>query len=467
MLSIELSFLVFSSIAVIVAVIRGRKNGWSHALGVSMAISLLSASWFEIFVTDDFPIKTSTAVAVVMLSIITILRPKILLSPIGLIDIVLGCLVIWNIVVDVSYGTNILPTSIKAWGEWMLPFAAGRYAMIHRAAMPKLAPWFVTVMVVMGVAAIIESLTSVNLWGVLFHEVDDSVTQSTGKRYNLLYRAIANVRNPIFLGVLLITLLPWIMALIESNEGDRKVKFIGLGAFLITILGVFATVSRGPVIALIIVAAVYAAISNRIARLTVVAAMVIGGIGIYVQFDNVVRLVDVGVNERGSLMEIDGEVKIYDGTRHRLMVLNLYVPIIAKAGPMGFGSAATGSFPPQIPGLPSDPKIRDRLGVVDNSFLVNGLRLGYVGLTLLASLFAATVFTAISMRQSAGTFLHPLGSKTMTLFASTFVAIPCALMTLYWDYDFAFWVLMHMGLVAGMASQSKWARRGINIDETF
>lgn len=459
MLSIQASFAVFLFAACLVGIVTGWKTTWTRGVGVAMAIALLSASWFEMTIAD-LPISVATATAVVVLSVMSICNPKVLLSPVGMIDLVLGTLVLWHVLVDVSFGGGILPTAAQAYGEWMLPYAAGRYAMVQSEALAKLSPWFVGAILVISIAAIFESLTSINLWSVLFHEVDDSVRRPTDKRYGVLYRAIANVRNPIFLGIFLLTLLPWTIAYAESDPSDSKRRLLGRGSLAMLILGILATVSRGPVLALIVMAAFVLSVSNRIARYVILACVLVGGLVVATNFERVVDLLDAGVNDKGAIMEIDGEAEVYDGTRHRILILKIYTPLIAKGGARGYGTVATTGFPPNIPGLPEDPRARKRLGIVDNSYLLTGLRLGYVGVGLLILLLICTGVSAMLMRETASTYLHPTTSAVMVGFSASTLAVATASFFVYCDYDYFFWIMVHCGTVAGMVSQSKLRRKG-------
>ncbi len=459
MLSIELCFILFTLVAVAVGIWQGIRHGWPQGLGAGMAIALVSASWFEIEIAGK-AIGVPTAVSVTMLLLLTFCDPKKLLSPLGCIDLLVGAIAFWRIWVDVTYGQSIVGTSITTYGEWVLPFAAGRYAMVQSSALQRLAPWFVSIACVIAGAAMFESLTSLNLWSMLFHEVDNSVLRPTDKRYDFVYRAIANVRNPIFLGILLLTLLPWPMALRGSDPDDRSRTWYRRIAILMLIGGVLSTVSRGPFLALIIATALGLAISNRMARYAILVISIILFAVVYSKFDTVVTMLDTGVNERGSIMQLNGEAEAYDGTRHRLLILKLYTPLIAKGGARGYGSVATHGFPPKIPGLPRDQRTRERLGIVDNSYLLIGLRLGYVGLALFLSmlLVSATSMAMIFKAENADPYTS--GNGTMLAFACTTVAVICSICFVYWDYDFGFWILFYCGIAAGIVSQRKL--EGIN-----
>ncbi|MEL6897689.1 MAG: hypothetical protein AAFP90_16435, partial [Planctomycetota bacterium] len=187
------------------------------------------------------------------------------------------------------------------------------------------------------------------------------------------------------------------------------------------------------------------------------ASLVIGLL--VLNFDAAIRWFDTGLreNDRAWLVEVDedAEQQVYTGTLNRLFVVQIYGPLVLRGGPLGYGSQATSDFPPNIPGLPGSTRSRRILSIVDNSYILNGLRLGIVGLAIFIALIAAGVYTAFSMRHVASTFFHPFGSQLMIGLAIGLILLAAQIFTVYWAYDFAFWVLFQLGAVAGLAASSR------------
>ncbi len=51
---------------------------------------------------------------------------------------------------------------------------------------------------------------------------------------------------------------------------------------------------------------------------------------------------------RVQVVEVDGEYEAFSGSRNRLLVWEVYGPLVLKGGPLGFGTEAVSSFPPNI-----------------------------------------------------------------------------------------------------------------------
>ncbi len=137
--------------------------------------------------------------------------------------------------------------------------------------------------------------------------------------------------------------------------------------------------------------------------------------------------------------------------------------MVLKGGPLGYGTDAVSSFPPNIPGLPTSAKARATLGIVDNSYLLIGLRFGWIGIGLFLALLGGSIVTAIQLRRSAGLILYPDGPAFLTAMASILVGVAFEIMTVFSSYDFMFWILFHFGIVAGLASLRRDMVRGLAV----
>ncbi len=450
MFSIEASYLLFVMLSLSTAAYVGRRQGKEWALGVGMAMSLLSASWFEITVAG-LPISVSMTVAIVLLSVYCLHSWRKIFWPLTLLDFLVGGMVAWNVIVDTQYGQPFLPTLAKAYGEWILPYAAGRYAFLHRGSLTSLAPWFVAVGCIIALGAMIESWTGINAWELLFHDADDRVTRTTSLRYGLLYRAMGVTRHPIFLGVILMLLTAWAGILIDSAGRNRRRVWLGIAALFLIVLGVVATVSRGPLLGLFATLAFFLAVKYRFVRWALIPTVVLAGFWATMNLDSVVESLDTNIApERKTIVEVDNEQLEYTGTKNRIFVMRIYGPIVLKGGLIGYGTANTDQFPPNVPGLPSETRSRNRLRIVDNSFILIGLRLGTVGLLLFVSFFLVSIWECLSMRRIASTCLTPSGEGSPTILAAVLVGVGLEILTVYCDYDFVPWILFHFGVVNGL-----------------
>ncbi|MCO8121615.1 O-antigen ligase family protein [Stieleria sp. TO1_6] len=365
-------------------------------------------------------------------------------------------LVAWHVVVDVYYGSDALPTLARAYGEWGLMYAAGRYAVLHRGALAGLAPWFAGVASVIAVASIAESLTGINLWESVFHVADDRVSRPQGERYGIFHRAIGMTRHPIFLGVILMLLTAWSGIMIDSaNESNRK-RFFGWMTLLLVIAGVVVTGSRGPVLGLCGALCFGLSLSSRIARWAIAIGVLVGGIGLTFNFDRVIHGLDaIGGERRAKIVRINGDAELYTGTRNRMFVVQIYGPIAMAGGPLGYGTEATDRFPPNVPGLPTDPESKVRLRIVDNTYILIALRFGIVGVVLFSALLLGAIWTCVVLRRVAGTYFHPCSAGSMVVFASVLFGVSLELLTVYCDFDFLPWILFHCGVVSGLYAKTR------------
>ncbi|TWT89270.1 hypothetical protein Pla100_55870 [Neorhodopirellula pilleata] len=206
----------------------GRHHGKQYALGAGIAISMLAGTWFEIEVFNT-PINVTMATAIVLLIVYCTHSWREIFNAINLLDVLITALFLWHIVVDVYYGGNPFAVAAQAYGQWMLPYASGRYAFVHAGSLEKLSPVFVLVAAIISIGAIFESVSGTNVWEWLLTEMDDKVNRPSGLRYDWLYRAAGPVRHPIFLGIALLSLLPFVVDLCTRAEAHGSERAIGGG----------------------------------------------------------------------------------------------------------------------------------------------------------------------------------------------------------------------------------------------
>ncbi len=442
--------------------------GWRHGklsmLGVAMAMSLLAATWFQISVAG-MPVNVRTATAIIFLTAFTFHSPRLIFSPLTLIDCVVACLVLWHMVVDAYFGEPVFWTFAAAYGEWVLPYAAGRYAMLHRDALSELSPWFVGVGAFLACAACLEACLGINFWESLFTKVDGEVLRSSGKRFGI-YRAIAATRHPLFLGTAFLLLIPWAMSLIDSSSNNPKRRHAGVLGLVAILIGLVATVSRGPLVGLICGGVFLLTIKSRVARWMALVLVLVGAVLVVASHDEILQFVDISTKGEdrpiGWIVDVNGEARHFTGPRNRLLILELYGPIVLRGGAFGYGTENSSGFPPKnIPGLPNDIKAREQLGIVDNSYLNMGLRFGCVGFALLVALLMITTATALRLTRVAGTYFYPNGPATLFAFAAIVVAYAVEIGTVFFHYDHRFLLLFTVGVIAGLQSQYRILRRGL------
>ncbi|TWT92694.1 O-antigen ligase family protein [Stieleria varia] len=466
MLAPELAFLIFLVLTLVAAALATRSSGFSSfspdsiLLGTGMIFSLLSATWFD-FEIFGVRLEVRSAVAAICLVAYCVHSWRMILRSWGVLDWLVGAIWAWQVWVDGRDQGFSIALPVQAYGEWVLPYAAGRFAVLNRHAFVSLAPWFCGVAVTIAVLASVECFTQLNPWNIL-SPIDDLVYRSSEKRYGLLYRAYGPTRHPIFLAIWLMLSIPWIIGCIEMAN-DRRQRWWYGGALAMVVIGIGATVSRGPLLLLLLVAGIVLAAYSRKARWILIALACVGGIVGYMQFDTLIRAFDAGVksNDKSQVIQVEGEAEIYNGTLNRMFVMKLYGPLVFQGGPMGYGSVATSTFPPDIPGLPASARTRKTLGIVDNSFILVGLRLGWVGLGLFVLWLVSAMFFCLRLRRGAATYFYPLGPATLTAMACILLAVSLEMLTVYFAYDYAFLLKFHLGVVAGLVATVRLVNRGV------
>ncbi|TWU67424.1 O-Antigen ligase [Crateriforma conspicua] len=463
MMTAETAFFVMLAICLGVAAWAGQRQGKAQVLGVAMACSLLSASWLEINLAG-LPINVSTAVAVIGLIAYCVHSGDRFLSPITLLDALMIALVIWHVVADMVHGAPPLMTAAAAYGEWGLPYAAGRFASMHRSSLRNLSPWFAGVAIVLAAAAVFEAMTNINVWETLIATRDDRVDFARRLRYGIAYRANGPTRHCIFLGVILLTLVPWAASLLDrfqsSTDSDRNKRVAGTLALIALFLGIVATMSRGPILASVVVAVIVASMANRIVRYVALAGLCVVVAAAVIAPERVMQGLesrpDQPVESRIVVLDESEEAVIQSSARNRWLVMKIYGPLVIKGGLMGYGTEDSSGFPPRnLPGLTSDPAVLRQIGIVDNTFIGIGLRFGLVGVVLLVLLFVVAAATAQRISGDASTYFFPNSALTFWTIAAVVIGLALQLCTVYFDRDHGFWVLFLLGVVSGLSVATK------------
>ncbi len=465
MTEISGSWLVAVVVCLAAGVIVSLRSGPGAGVASGLALGCLVPTWVLLSI-NRWPIDVRLTVAAVLVSAYCFHPAGRFIRRITLIDLAVVGLVVWHIVVDWMHEGFNPWIPLRAYGEWALPFVAGWFAVMHRGSISLLAPWFAGVAVVAAVLALPEAIVGINSWELLFGEVDDLVKVHRGQRYGLLNRAMGPTRHPIFLGIVLLMLIPWAVSLIGSEQRRRRQVF-GWLSLLTIVLGMFATMSRGPLIGLVVSGVTAACFYSLWARRIFGVAAVAGLFAVVIGWSSFIDFLDRTENTQsfGNVIELNGVVEQYTGTRNRLFVVKVYGPLVLRGGAVGFGTTAVSSFPPNIPGLPVLARTREVLGIVDNSFILIGLRFGLVGLGLLLMLLAATIVKAYVLARQLSLVTYPNGPGFLVALGSILVGVSVVILSVFSSYEFFFWILFTCGVVSGLAALDLRIRRGeIQVD---
>jgi hypothetical protein len=438
--------LCVSVILVVWSILLVRK-GPNAALGASIVLSFVFPVWLEINVAG-VPISIRTAAAI--LGLLAFLFPPQrlrILSPLTLLDFCIGFMCVVHVISD-SFAEELTPSlPFRAYGEWVLPYAAGRFAIRDRKDLEWIAPWVAGVIVILGIMSCVESLTKVNLFEYVFGDRPVGLAHRKAARLGFK-RAYGPTTHPIFFGMLIVVLMPWLVCLWQTFQSKRA-RILTLVSGVIAFAGTVFTMSRTPVLTVFATIAVTAALRIRLVRwllgLTFLLAVVGFSFFPYEVTDTVSRWSGGGDEKR--LVEIDGKAVVSSSSRTRLQVFTIYLRPMMKAGPFGYGSAVTSEFPLSIPSMQGTFKSSLLFEAVDNAYVLLTLRFGWVGGICLAILFLTAIWTGLSI------FLD----RPPQLFAGTvagmFAVFACfSLLLVFMNYDFGLPILWTMGVLSGLAS---------------
>jgi len=268
---------------------------------------------------------------------------------------------------------------------WVLPYVAGRFAFSAADDNRQLVAAAALACLILSVYSACESLARANPVVELAGSYDPGGGVE-GYRWGLR-RATGPVDHPIFFGMLLVLLLPWAL------EAARRAR-AGEGPWWwkplpwLNGVGVLGTLSRGPLLAAgatLVTAAFFYRPQWRLA----LAAMVLAAAATALTARAVVvDLLEIGVDDVPTVQStivVNGQMFQYTGTRHRLLLFEVYRDSMAHAGWLGYGVREENDFPHV------EDHLRGLFASVDNHYMFTLLSAGYLGLAALLALGVAGV----------------------------------------------------------------------------
>lgn len=418
------------------------RTGPGLALGAATVLSFAFPTWIRLDVLG-LPLDVRTAVLCITLSGYSLHPRGKIISPITMLDICVELIFVAQITAD-SFATGFRWTvPCVAYGEWFLPYLAGRFAIQDRRDLRTIAPWVAGVLIVLGGAACFECVTHVNPFEVVFGNRPEGLFKRTHERFGLK-RAFGTTMHPIYLGMLLLVLMPWLISLWQSGQSLR-IRKLTILAGMLAVAATIATVSRTPVITLLLCLTLLSAVQYRVLRWPLALTAATAFIGFLLFTNEVTDTVSrwSGGGDRGRLVEVDGQAVVTSDSRSRLVLFAVYSDALVKGGLTGYGSKAV-EFPPTIPYLQGKSSASD---VVDNAWVLITLRFGWLGGGCFLLLMLTAIFSAISIHLD-----HP-DHKFAAVVASLFIVMATFSFFLVWmSYDFGLPILWTFGILSGLRS---------------
>ncbi|MFN8708856.1 MAG: O-antigen ligase family protein [Planctomyces sp.] len=417
------------------------RHGPSVALCIVVPLTFLIPVWVSITVYG-IPLQVRSLVAFFAICGYAIHPQGKLFDSLTALDVCVGAMCLIQIVSDFLVEGFQLQIPAISYGEWVLPYVVGRYAVGDELNLRMTSVCVLAVVFLLGLAGVVESLSGTNVFESVFGERPFEGFSRDASRLGFK-RAYGTLLHPIFFGIFLLTLLPWCVPYLTAKVSIHW-RIIGGLSLVVGIAGVLSTISRGPAVGVLVFAAVLSIIRWRFLRLpafVVSTALVVLFVS---RPDLLIRMADLSVGEeRGRLVELDGSLSHLTSSSNRFLLFRVYQKAALNSGLFGYGSEATSKFPPNVPYLPSMTSAVKNLPYVDNAWLLFTLRLGFLGVIGYSALFITGVITA--SRTKLATSETPL----MAAFAAGLTASAFALQTVWMNYDCGSVILWTLGIVSG------------------
>ncbi len=439
MLDAQTGWLVGIVTSLVIGAVFAWWKGAEVGLGVAVIVSLLFPDWIRQDVLGiTFNIRTS--VAILAMGSYAVRFPWRIRSPLTPLDFAVAGRVIVRAWSDYYHGEGLI-AGLKAYGEWALPYVCGRYALKGNRD-PEILGWFVCgVVVLLSIGGIVEVLSSVNPWELVFGNRD-------GQAYRMatrfgFKRAFVNTEHPIFFGMQLIVLLPWQSYLWCANR-SVVLKALVSATIVAGFFGCISSVSRTPVLAFVSVLLLSVSVKYTWARWVACAG---GNVLLIALMQNPVELVKQAAEVTGDKVReisLEGDEIPMSSVLVRVWMLKAYWPALRDAGLLGYGSFATRTFPVDVPNLPKDKKARYTFRWVDNAYILMTLRFGLAGLVALSVFFLIAIWQGLRLREDRYWDVMAISISSMYLTTSLL------LLTVWLSYDFGYELLWMSGVLSGI-----------------
>ena len=261
--------------------------------------------------------------------------------------------------------------------QFFIPYILGRLFLRDRADIQRSMPYFAACGLMVAVWGVLEAITKINPVPLLFGKSWPLLETAEGFRWGLK-RAQGPTNHPIFFGLVLALMLPWMIEAgraYQRRHGPFWWQFSAWGLAAAAIV----TVSRAAQLALLGVGLSDFFFRNPKARLALVAAGCLMLVGFLTYREELIDQLSAFAGEEADLYTfpatIDGVIYPYSGTRHRDLLEIAYADAAAQAGWFGYGMEMEGK-------LPIDPNLDERFKSIDHQYLLELLHFGQVGVAL-------------------------------------------------------------------------------------
>lgn len=438
-------WLVSLLVLVAVAAWRMRTHGPRSAIGIAVAIAIVLPVWVSQNLGGQ-PIDLRIAGTACALLMYLAHREGTIRTKLVAIDFMVFGLVAVHCLADWYHDGFSLGVFLRAYGEWLLPYFAGRLAIQSMDDVRDLIPVLVVVGCALGGLSLIEAVANVNPFEAIFGNRPVKATSRSLQRWGLK-RSFGPTQHPIYLAVLQLILMPWLLYAFSLAKRQHGPAW-WLGAPFLCAMGIIVTGSRAATLAIPILLYIAAILVFKQWRKPLLlgggAIVVLGGLFFQPILNGMQEWSGELKNTKPTIL-VDGEVVRYTGTTNRLHLLKVYRPAMQRAGLLGFGTEAVSGFPINVPVGPQDIETLKRVRYIDNAYVLMLLRFGWLGLLGFIAVGVSVLVSQIRL----ASMTHRSGTQLFACLAGGTAAFLLTLMTVWMPHDFGFFYLWIAGATAG------------------
>lgn len=440
----------------------------SLGIGVVIFLAILLPVWLQLSVVDapsgtivGGGIDPRVAIGTIALILFCFLPRAEYSFGLTACDLGMLGLVLVHLVSDWSKNGPDAGVPMRIYAEWWVPYVCGRLAIQTRADLRRLLPLAVSVATCLAIVSIVEGISRVNLfevvWGLRPPEQNPRMLFRWG-----LKRAYGPCLNPVYFGTLQLLLFAW-PTVIAIRALESKAHLAWLLPLPICVAGIICTGSRGPILALAIfsVACIFAL--TRKPRPWIAAMAFVMVLLATTQRETLLATFESWSREtqhssNANKVVIDGKTQEYSSTRNRLLLYDLYSIAMKRSGLLGFGTEAVTGFPVRVPLGPQEVETLRKIRFVDNTYILLTLRFGYLGLMCFVFAGIAAIgqfYFVVQKCRSSGDSWSAIHVSLAACLGASLAATLVVLLTVWMPQDHGFIVLWTMGASSGLMLASR------------
>ena len=337
----------------------------------------------------------------------------------------------------------------RAYGEWIVPYLAGRVSVRDATDLRALRSTVCVVAIVLGIWSATEAIGGFNPINSIVGQRPADNSPFYNERWGLK-RAEGPTIHPIWLGMIQALLLPWTLSAANSALAGRTPRWQIL-ALICSVFGVFFSLSRGPwgLVVLTLYGAATCRLKQARKALILVGAVLL--LTTFVMPDTAMEGLQALTSQDHSnadTVTVDDEKVKLDATSYRVVLFDIYGEAMRRAGWIGFGTDRTTGFPVRVPLGTLDPKATKKVPSIDNAYILMQLRFGLLGvvslIAILGSAAIIAIYRALRPGEQSGVFHASIGSMLLSLIV--------VLMAEYIPRDYGFLLFWSLGTVSGFGA---------------